>query len=810
MDYTQYTDKTQVFNAFSSVDACQKAVSVKDNALLLFDFVQFCRIADPLFTAVWGADWMQTGDAYIYGTSFRSGDKRPINPHTHSFSGWQQGRGLTAAAAVDSLIKGDNWYLSKDGQRPRAKHIAMLTDRLAVIDIDCHNPADPDQREDLLNGLNYLKIAAVAEPTTAGLHVFFPATQGLTRHIMGRCQALDNAGRPLRLEIIACSYNASAGKYMSPHAVMLGCGRVEGYAMTAQQLTARLCVPGMSFSPIPSCLIPEKDETETMQPAAAPAYAQPTQQAYSVPAAVPPTPPAAPASAPSLSVFPPVSPAQAGVCQPASSPIPPTLPAAIYQQGGRNNQLFKRLTDVAKDIIYGDNALAILQAVAAAEYAAIPDKSTFPRSEVDGIVQSVYKQMAKDASHAADRRQQAELKKLCRMPKDAVKWACETLDIKPVRYNEMTRQIEGQKPIDAIVTDIYNQCQRQLTRPEIEAELLYTSDQTTYHPVREWLEGLPTADATPHELEKLCDLLDAGSLERAYIAHWLTQAVCCLYNGQDGTFFPVDCVLVLQGKQGAGKTSLLRHLAVSPDWWISGAKLDNDKDNAKRILTHWIAELGEIGSTMRKDQDSLKAFVSQERDLYRLPFARHDIQAPRQTALCGSVNEDEFLSDPTGARRWWVVRTPDKMERKDILSIDATKLWAYIYATALAERRRGREWADIYQLPDALKDAAAAQADRCRKKTAAEIDLCNLLITDIDDGCKINWKTASQLAADLPWSGTIRPNAQQVARALSAIGVTYKDIGGRKRIYGVAVTAETAREIEIRSGGAVRYDATED
>ena len=60
MNYTQYADKTQVFSAFASVEACQNAVSVKDNALLLYDFVQFCRVADPLFSAVWGADWMGT------------------------------------------------------------------------------------------------------------------------------------------------------------------------------------------------------------------------------------------------------------------------------------------------------------------------------------------------------------------------------------------------------------------------------------------------------------------------------------------------------------------------------------------------------------------------------------------------------------------------------------------------------------------------------------------------------------------------------------------------------------------------------
>ena len=243
MDYTQNSLKTQIFGAFDTIDACINAVSDKKNALLLFDFVYFCRLADPLFSEIWGADWLQTAQIYIYATGFKSGDKRPVSVSAHTFEGWPRGGRLTAQQMIDALRTGQNYYIARDGSRPMCKHVAILTEQVAVIDIDCHNSTLPDQREGLLKGLEYLKQAAIAEPTSNGMHIIFKQTQGCVKHITGHAQAQDEQGRPIKLEIIACSRGAD-GALRSPQAIVLGCGRVEGYAMTAQTLTARLCTPG--------------------------------------------------------------------------------------------------------------------------------------------------------------------------------------------------------------------------------------------------------------------------------------------------------------------------------------------------------------------------------------------------------------------------------------------------------------------------------------------------------------------------------------------------------------------------------------
>lgn len=222
MDYTQNSDKTQVFSAFSAMESCKSAVNDKQNAVLLFDFVHFCRLADPMFSGIWGEAWLNSAAVFMLGTSFKNGSKMPANPYTHSADNWPTCRnGFTAAQMIEAIRTGENYIIFKSGQRGRAKHVAILTDRLAVIDIDRHDTAAPDQREDFLNGLNYLKIAAIAEPTTAGLHVFFLQTEGLTEYIMGSCQAQDNAARPIRLEIIANSFNPKSGKYIAAHALSL-------------------------------------------------------------------------------------------------------------------------------------------------------------------------------------------------------------------------------------------------------------------------------------------------------------------------------------------------------------------------------------------------------------------------------------------------------------------------------------------------------------------------------------------------------------------------------------------------------------
>ena len=79
-------------------------------------------------------------------------------------------------------------------------------------------------------------------------------------------------------------------------------------------------------------------------------------------------------------------------------------------------------------------------------------------------------------------------------------------------------------------------------------------------------------------------------------------------------------------------------------------------EDVKQCVSHWICELGELGSTFKRaDIDQLKAFLTKRSDELRLPYDRAFSNYQRRTAFYASVNEKEFLIDTSGNRRFWVV-----------------------------------------------------------------------------------------------------------------------------------------------------------
>ena len=82
-----------------------------------------------------------------------------------------------------------------------------------------------------------------------------------------------------------------------------------------------------------------------------------------------------------------------------------------------------------------------------------------------------------------------------------------------------------------------------------------------------------------------------------------------------------EFVLVLQGKQGIGKTSFFRKLAVYPEWFREGANIDmQNKDSIMEATNVLIAELGELEATINRQQPSLKAFLTRTFDTFRAPM----------------------------------------------------------------------------------------------------------------------------------------------------------------------------------------------
>jgi predicted P-loop ATPase len=114
-----------------------------------------------------------------------------------------------------------------------------------------------------------------------------------------------------------------------------------------------------------------------------------------------------------------------------------------------------------------------------------------------------------------------------------------------------------------------------------------------------------------------------------------------------------DGVLVLQGEQGCGKTRFFTVIAITPNWFAEGVSIDIDKkDTVIQATGCWIAELGELDATLKREQSALKAYLTAARDAYRLPYARAAVRRPRRTSFCATVNPENFLNDDTGSRRY--------------------------------------------------------------------------------------------------------------------------------------------------------------
>jgi putative DNA primase/helicase len=81
----------------------------------------------------------------------------------------------------------------------------------------------------------------------------------------------------------------------------------------------------------------------------------------------------------------------------------------------------------------------------------------------------------------------------------------------------------------------------------------------------------------------------------------------------------------------------------------------SDKDSKLTALEHWIVELGELESSFRKDVDRLKGFITSDMDKIRRPYARVNSEYPRKTVFVATVNDANFLVDPTGNTRFWTL-----------------------------------------------------------------------------------------------------------------------------------------------------------
>ena len=185
-------------------------------------------------------------------------------------------------------------------------------------------------------------------------------------------------------------------------------------------------------------------------------------------------------------------------------------------------------------------------------------------------------------------------------------------------------------------------------------------------------DGTPRIESFLHDVMKAEDnaytrecsrLLFAGGIHRAY---------------NPGCKF--DTVLVLIGSQAAGKSTIVRWLNID-DQFFREIKTISGKEGVEALFGCWIGEIAELMAMTRvKEQEAVKAYITSQEDSYRTPYDKYTQTIQRRCIFVATTNDNQFLSDRTGNRRWLPVEvksTADELyKHKDEIQEYIRQCWA--------------------------------------------------------------------------------------------------------------------------------------
>ncbi len=283
-------------------------------------------------------------------------------------------------------------------------------------------------------------------------------------------------------------------------------------------------------------------------------------------------------------------------------------------------------------------------------------------------------------------------------------------------------------------------------------------DRKHFNPIVDYLSALKW-DGIPRLSECLNRYFDA---ENAEFARLISQK---FFIGMVTRAMNPGCkrdeMLILEGEQGARKSTALNIIAGGDEYFLDSLPNMHDKEAMMLMHGNWLIEVGELEGMRKSEVTAIKQFTASKNDKYRPPYGRTVQSIPRTSVFAATTNADTYLTDPTGARRFWPIRC-GKID-VDGLRRDRDQL----FAEAVARFNGGERWwlegdaeialaraqADLRDAQDAWHEAVAGYAARC---TAANMP--------------ISMNEVFQLVLQVPYNAQDRKKTGRVAAILTKEG----------------------------------------
>lgn len=233
-----------------------------------------------------------------------------------------------------------------------------------------------------------------------------------------------------------------------------------------------------------------------------------------------------------------------------------------------------------------------------------------------------------------------------------------------VRFNELTQLVEldGTAITEPRLSyQLLSQLHGVEARKEQASDVLtYLGRDNAYNPIADYLKHVAGDESlepiSSRELASLFGIDPSDTLSIELL--WRSLGGTALRGLTPGCKF--DQCPILHGEQGLGKSEALKALA-GPDWYdVLGDQKDLALDSwavSAKMNRCWMLELGEVGRLTRgKHADEFKVWLSTSNSRYAEKGEKNATDHPKRAVPWGTTNDEQLLNDPTGTRRFWIIR----------------------------------------------------------------------------------------------------------------------------------------------------------
>ncbi len=278
-------------------------------------------------------------------------------------------------------------------------------------------------------------------------------------------------------------------------------------------------------------------------------------------------------------------------------------------------------------------------------------------------------------------------------------------------------------------------------REKLDHALMIVSAQNQINDVKQYLQGLKWDG-----VKRLDTLLSEylGAEDTAYTRAVMRKSLCAAVGRAVTGGIKYDYMPIFTGPQGIGKSTFLRILG--KDWFSDSLTTFEGKEAAELIQGTWINEIGELSAFTKQETQVIKQFLSKTDDIYRAAYGRRTDKYPRRCVFFGTSNDNEFLKDSTGNRRFWPVDVGVHPAKKSVwnqLPLEVDQIWAEAYAY----------WSmgEPLYLPKEIENLAKDQQEKHRESSGKE----GVILDFLERLVPSNWESLDLQKRRIFWNGNM-------------------------------------------------------